>query len=44
MTMDSTNKIEEQHTKYKVSNDDSISDEYLEKIVVCGFYECHGNK
>ena len=44
MTMDSTNTIEAQHTKHEVNNDDSIWDEYFNKIIVCGYYECRGKK
>ena len=44
MTMDSIDTIESQHTEQEVGNDYSTWDEYFEKIVVCGCYECRGKK
>lgn len=44
MTMDSIDTIEAQHTEQEVGNDYSTWDEYFEKIVVCGCYECRGKK
>ena len=44
MTMDSIDALEAQHTEQEVGNDYSAWDEYFEKIVVCGCYECRGKK
>ena len=44
MTTDSTYTIEAQHTEQKVGNYYSTWDEYFEKNVICGCYECRGKK
>ena len=44
MIMDCIDTIEAQHTEQEVNNDYSTWDEYFEKIVVWGCYECRGKK